>query len=137
MGISNYNENIYAPIQTVLLRYKDRSVVTAAALHGGGSSMVITGGGGFMSFSSSGGGSSTGTDNQLDRIVVQVKESTHLTETSVILDRMLARRHQGKEDYEIKVPELLLKQEQRTKDITDCWWYRNYEYHACFGNGAH
>ena len=117
MGISNYNENIYAPIQTVLLRYKDRSVVTAAALHGGGSSMVITGGGGFMSFSSSGGGSSTGTDNQLDRIVVQVKESTHLTETSVILDRMLARRHQGKEDYEIKVPELLLKQEQRTKDI--------------------
>lgn len=116
MGISNYNENIYAPIQTVLLRYKDRSVVTAASLHGGGGSMVVRGGG-FMSFSSSSSGGSADIDNQLDRIVVQVKESSQLTQTSSILQRMLNRRHQGKADFEVKVPELLLKQEQRTKDI--------------------
>jgi putative ABC transport system permease protein len=30
---------------------------------------------------------------------------------------MLLRRHQKIDDFEIKVPELLLKQEQRTKDI--------------------
>ena len=30
---------------------------------------------------------------------------------------MLLRRHSDVEDYEIKIPELLLKQEQRTKDI--------------------
>jgi len=30
---------------------------------------------------------------------------------------MLKRRHAGNEDFEIKVPEALLKQEQRTKDI--------------------
>ena len=30
---------------------------------------------------------------------------------------MLSRRHLGVEDFEITVPELLLKQEQRTKDI--------------------
>jgi putative ABC transport system permease protein len=30
---------------------------------------------------------------------------------------MMTRRHLGVEDFEIKVPELLLRQEQRTKDI--------------------
>jgi putative ABC transport system permease protein len=34
-----------------------------------------------------------------------------------IIKQMLLRRHTGVEDFEIKVPELLLKQEQRTKDI--------------------
>ncbi|MBU1368063.1 MAG: FtsX-like permease family protein, partial [Bacteroidetes bacterium] len=34
-----------------------------------------------------------------------------------ILQRMLKRKHFGVEDFEITVPELLLKQEQRTKDI--------------------
>ncbi len=115
MGISNYNENIYAPIQTVLLRYNDRSMISGALLHGGGSSTVSVGGGMSVFRSSSGGAAVS--DNQLNRIVVQVKVSSQLTETSSILKRMIGRRHMGKEDFEVKVPELLLKQEQRTKDI--------------------
>ena len=43
--------------------------------------------------------------------------SDQLSETAAIISRMLIRRHNGNEDFEIKVPELLLKQEERTKDI--------------------
>ncbi|RLD34778.1 MAG: hypothetical protein DRI72_02040, partial [Bacteroidetes bacterium] len=53
----------------------------------------------------------------MDKLVVQVKESTQLASTAELLKKMMARRHQGVEDFEIKVPELLLKQEQKTKDI--------------------
>ena len=113
IGISNYNDNIYAPIQTILLRYKDRSVVSGSSLAGG---TTFSGGGGFMMVSSGSSGMTVG-DNQLNRIVVQVEESSQLAGTSEVLHRMIQRRHQGKEDFEIKVPEMLLKQEQKTKDI--------------------
>jgi putative ABC transport system permease protein len=72
--------------------------------------------GGMMSFNSSGDGSE-GLSNQIDKIVVQVKETEMISPTSEIIQRMLKRRHSGVDDFEIKVPELLLKQEQRTKDI--------------------
>ena len=110
LGISDYNNSIYAPIQTLLLRYKDRSL-TQSSSEGNtvyfdrGSYTVVTG-------EEAGEG-----NNQLDKIVVQVKESEDIPATTQLLTRMIKRRHQGVEDVEIKVPELLLKQEQRTKDI--------------------
>jgi putative ABC transport system permease protein len=55
--------------------------------------------------------------NQLDRIVVQVEETEQLNPTTEIISRMLTRRHSNVKDFEITVPELLLKQQQRTKDI--------------------
>jgi len=55
--------------------------------------------------------------NQLDRIVVTVNKSENVTKLSDVIDRMLLRRHNEVKDYEIIVPELLLQQEQRTKQI--------------------
>ena len=55
--------------------------------------------------------------NQLDRIIVQVNESSELSPSADLMARLLLRRHQEVKDFEITVPELLLKQEQRTKDI--------------------
>jgi putative ABC transport system permease protein len=110
LGISDYNNSIYAPIQTLLRRFRDRSMITGASLHGNSqqidddSYMVTSGDGG-------------NTSNQIDKIVVQVKESTQIGPTVEILKKMMVRRHAGVEDVDIKVPELLLKQEQRTKDI--------------------
>lgn len=118
LGISNYDVNIYAPLQTILLRYQDRSAVTEASIHGNSEGgVVFFGGGGMASFSSSSGGSGSTNNNQIDKIVVQVEESTQLSPTVEVLKEMLLRRHQNVEDFEIKIPELLLKQEQRTKDI--------------------
>jgi putative ABC transport system permease protein len=107
LGISDYNNSIYAPIQTLLLRFKDRSLITSSSLRGGGSYY-----GGY-----SDGGPGGSTTNQIDKIVVQVRESVQIGPTTEILNRMMKRRHGGVDDFEIKVPELLLKQEQRTKDI--------------------
>ncbi len=114
MGISDYNQGVYTPIQTLLLRYKDRSIITSSMVRGGGSSVIM--GDDFVSFSSSS-GSDSELSNQIDKIVVQVKETSQISETTEIINRMLKRRHAGVEDYIIQVPELLLKQEQRTKDI--------------------
>jgi len=112
MGISNYSTNVFTPIKTLLLRYKDRSVINAASFGGG---QTIRFGGNSISFSNSGEGS--GGLNQLDKIVVQVKETHQLSSTSKLIKKILDRRHKGVDDYEIKIPELLLKQEQKTKDI--------------------
>lgn len=115
LGISDYNNQVYAPIQTILVRYRDRSVITTSMVRGGGSSAVFMDDA-MVSFSSSGSGGD-GLSNQIDKIVVQVKETELINPTSEIIQRMISRRHSGVDDFEIKVPELLLKQEQRTKDI--------------------
>ncbi|MCX6282031.1 MAG: ABC transporter permease [Bacteroidetes bacterium] len=111
LGISDYNNSVFAPIQTLMRRVKDRTMVTSASLHG--SSIMDFGD---MVFMSSQEGDEL-SKNQVDKIVVQVKQSSQINPTTDLLKRMLLRRHQKMEDFEIKVPELLLKQEQRTKDI--------------------
>jgi putative ABC transport system permease protein len=55
--------------------------------------------------------------NQLDKIVVQVEETSQLKSTAAVLQKMLLRRHAGAQDFQITVPELLLKQEQKTRSI--------------------
>jgi putative ABC transport system permease protein len=111
LGISDYNNTIYIPIQTLLLRYKDRSIVNRNSLQ---NEQVIFFGMGSISFTNQPENTSR---NQVDKIVVQVKESRMMNPTTEVLKRMMLRRHAGVEDVEIKVPELLLKQEERTRDI--------------------
>jgi putative ABC transport system permease protein len=36
---------------------------------------------------------------------------------SVFIERMLTRRHNGQKDFKVSIPEMLVKQQQRTKDI--------------------
>jgi len=111
LGISDYNNSIYSPVQTLLRRFKDRSMITEASLRG--SMTYLSDDVAFFSDQSS----SAPSKNQIDKIVVQVKESNQIIPTTILLKKMMHRRHAGVEDFEIKVPELLLKQEQRTKDI--------------------
>jgi len=112
-GINVYNDNIYVPAKNILLRYQNRALVNSKKLNQGSSMRGF----GFIIF-----GGSTETQapknyHQLDRIILQVKGTEDIASTSEILSRMLLRRHSGVKDYEITVPELLLKQQQRTKDI--------------------
>lgn len=122
-GVNVYNDNIYIPIQTMLLRYQNRALLntklvseaTSVSFFGGGGP-----GGGMSRIVVSSSDASTNVEtnyNQLDRIVVQVTETEQLQPTTEILSRMLTRRHTDVKDFEITVPELLLKQQQRTKDI--------------------
>ena len=125
-GVNVYNDNIYIPIQTMLLRYQNRALVNTKMVSEASSSVMMFGGGpggggGGMArivVSSSDANTDVETNyNQLDRIVVQVTETEQLNPTTEILSRMLTRRHSNVKDFEITVPELLLKQQQRTKDI--------------------
>ena len=115
-GVNVYNDNVFVPVRTLLLRYKNRASITTRPSSGGGITVV---GGGAIMISSSEGQSSDAAANyhQLDRIIVQMKETEMLNSTTEVLSRMMLRRHQSVKDYEITVPEMLLKQQQRTKDV--------------------
>jgi putative ABC transport system permease protein len=122
-GVNVYNDNIYIPVQTMLLRYQNRALLNTKLVSEATSNVFFGGGGGMggmarIVVSSSDASSDVETNyNQLDRIVVQVNETEQLQPTTEILSRMLSRRHSNVKDFEITVPELLLKQQQRTKDI--------------------
>jgi putative ABC transport system permease protein len=122
-GVNVYNDNIYIPIQTMLLRYQNRALVNTKLASEASSNVMVFGGpgmGGMSRVVVSGSDASSNAEtnyNQLDRIVVQVNETEQLNPTTEILSRMLARRHTNVKDFEITVPELLLKQQERTKDI--------------------
>jgi putative ABC transport system permease protein len=122
LGISNTNDQVFIPTKTMLVRYLNRAIMNLK-LGEVSQSMMFFGGGRGMAMARSittGGESGTSVEtnyNQLDKIIVQVNETEDLQSTTEILTRMLLRRHNGVADFKITVPELLLKQQQRTKDI--------------------
>lgn len=121
-GVNVYNDNIYIPVQTMLLRYQNRELLNKKLVSEASTSVMAMGHGRMMrrtvvSSGSDPSQSSSTNYHQLDRIVVQVEETTQLNPSTEVLSRMMLRRHQNVKDFEITVPELLLKQQQRTKDI--------------------
>lgn len=122
LGISNTNDQVFIPTKTMLVRYLNRAIMNLK-LGEVSQSVMFFGGGRGMSMARSittGGDQGTTVEtnyNQLDKIIVQVNETENLQSTTEILTRMLLRRHNGVADFKITVPELLLKQQQRTKDI--------------------
>jgi putative ABC transport system permease protein len=107
-GIRNYNLDIYVPIKSVLLRYSNRSLLTAGKLNSGARNDDD----GVTAVSSK-----QVNYNQLDRLVLQLEKTEMINSSTEVIGRLLKRRHNDVPDYEISVPELLLKQQQRTKEI--------------------
>ena len=119
LGISSSDNKIFVPVQTVLMRFRNRALVRADEVEranasaGGGGQVVIVGGDPQETLPSE-----TDADiNQLSKIIIQVKETHQLNATADVVRRMLLRRHSGIYDFEVSIPELLLKQQQRTKNI--------------------
>jgi putative ABC transport system permease protein len=98
-GIDDFDKNVYIPIQSFLKRHNDKSIVTKLKLLRNGEENIDP------------------NRNQVDNIVVQVKDSKHLRQTAELLDKILKRKHSQAEDYTISVPEILLQQEQKTRNI--------------------
>ena len=109
LGIRNYNLDVYTPLQTILIRYKNRNLITRKMIQEANSSRGNN--------DEENEESAPTNYHQLDRLVVQVANTEKLSSTAETISRMLERRHFGVVDYEIEIPELLLKQQQRTKDI--------------------
>jgi putative ABC transport system permease protein len=119
LGISSSDNKIFIPVQTMLLRFKNRSLLRADEIakanerSGSNGMMVIIGGPERKE-------DPIDTDNnlnQLDKIIVQVKETEQLNQSAIMIKRILLRRHSELYDFEVTIPELLLKQQQKTKNI--------------------
>ncbi|WP_242203681.1 ABC transporter permease [Aestuariivivens insulae] len=113
LGIRDLNEDVYIPINTFLVRYKDRKIISNKA--------ASAGGGGFIVFGGNQNGPKKriprGNYHQIDRLTVQVSNSNELKATAEVLSKMLKRRHNDVLDFEIEIPIQLLKQQQKTKQI--------------------
>lgn len=105
LGIRDYNMDVYAPLKTVLIRYRNRSLITEAMIKGESRNRGENENQGPVNY------------HQIDRLVVQVEETNTISNIAEIIARLLQRRHFEMVDYEIQIPELLLKQQQKTKSI--------------------
>ncbi len=114
LGIRDANMDVYVPVHTMLIRFRNRAQLTQRDIEAAGREGNFT--------------PTKETEpeeqrkertnaNQLDRIIIRVADSKQVPVIAEIAQRMMARRHNSVVDFEIAVPELLLKQEQRTKTI--------------------
>jgi putative ABC transport system permease protein len=115
LGIRDFNMDVYVPLQTMLIRYKNRDKLTAAEL--GQASASGRSRGNVQTSTPADPTAESKNYHQLDRLVIQVDETPALQPSAEILSRLLKRKHYDMVDFEIEIPELLLKQQQRTNDI--------------------
>ena len=99
LGIRDYNSDVYIPISTALLRFKNRALVSRDDIKRGEWDDEVD---------------KTQNYHQLDRLIVRVHDSKNLQASADVIGRILKRRHHGLLDYEIAIPELLLQQQQKT-----------------------
>lgn len=113
LGIRDLNLDIYIPTKTFLVRYKDRKIISDQPIDYGSGNVIIMGG------NQQGPKKRIprGNYHQIDKLVVQVENSSQLNATADLLSRMLKRRHNDMLDFEISIPIQLLKQQQKTKQI--------------------
>ena len=112
LGIRDLNQDVYIPIKTFLVRYRDRKII---------SDTPIDYGSGFIIFGGGQGGPKKriprGNYHQIDKLTIQVGESSELKATAEVVSKLLKRKHNDMLDFEISIPINLLKQQQKTKQI--------------------
>ncbi len=113
LGLRDYNMDVYTPINTMLIRFRNRAALTNQDI---------------QEFNRSNRSSNEEESDiealqeqrnyhQIDRLVVQTSGTETLGNTAEIISRLLKRRHYNMVDFEVTIPELLLKQQQQTKRI--------------------
>lgn len=105
LGIRDLNQDIYIPIKTFLVRYRDRKIITdnldVSRNNQNGPKERIA----------------RGNYHQIDKLTIQVFNSNELKATAEVLSKLLKRKHNDVLDFEISIPIQLLKQQQKTKQI--------------------
>ena len=113
LGIRDYNMDVYVPINTMLIRYRDRALVTKAMIQAANSRFISR----EEAETTSEEFQESKNYHQLDRLVIRAQETESLSKIADVVARMLERRHAGIVDYQVAIPELLIKQQQRTNEI--------------------
>lgn len=104
MAISSTDNSIIIPVKTMLLRFRNRSLIRGDQVKQAALTATTTAG-------------KIEDINQLDKIIIRVKETLQLTSTAKVAGNMLMRKHNDIRDFDVSIPELLLKQQQKTKNI--------------------
>ena len=110
LGIRDYNMDVYTPLQTVLVRYENRELITEQMIKTANSNnndmdeaeQEV---------------SKSANYHQIDRMVLQVDQTEMLNTVADVVSRLLARKHFNVVDYQIEIPELLLKQQKRSNEL--------------------
>jgi len=103
--LKNFNEDVYVPFSTAAKKF-DRYFAGQYSFGGGGFFVSV----------------STAEDQkfntpEIDQLTVTVTDLKHVAIVTRLVERILSRRHAGVEDYEVVVPESLLRQSQKTQRI--------------------
>lgn len=101
LGIRDYNMDIYTPINTVLVRYRNRALLKAGGNRRNNEQLSAE----------------QRNYHQIDRLLVRIANTDYLASSASVIARMLTRTHNQNVDFEIIIPQQLLAQQQRTKDI--------------------
>ena len=109
IGMNNYNDEIFVPINTILRRYKDRGRITEKSLMEKDDDDDDDEEGKAKA--------ETEITDQIEKIVIGIGNTDNMAESVDILYRLLYRRHHEVEDFEIIVPEQILQQKKQTDDI--------------------
>jgi len=115
LGIRDANMDVYVPLSTMLLRYRNRAQVTERDVQQ--ASREFNDDPNATANEDAEQRAERTNYHQLDRVIVRVDDANKVTGVADVLRRMLTRRHNAVVDFEISVPELLLKQEQNTKRL--------------------
>jgi putative ABC transport system permease protein len=115
LGIRDYNMDVYTPITTALLKFKNRALLTRKMVMEASQSGSSDNGDNSNDASAS--KSKETNYNQLDRLTIRAANTMDIPGITETITRMLERKHNRVIDFEVEVPELLLKQEQRTRTI--------------------
>ena len=115
LGIRDANMDVYVPLSTMLLRYRNRSRVTEQDVQQ--ASRAFNEDAQNQANEDAEQRAERVNYHQLDRVIVRVSDAKYVTGVADVMQRMLSRRHNQVIDFEISVPELLLKQQQHTKNI--------------------
>ena len=115
LGIRDANMDVYTPVPTLLLRYRNRAMVTEKEVATAAQGTYVAPEDAVVPDPDK--EAEKRNMNQLDRIIIKVSEARYVPGVADVTQRMLARRHNTVVDFEVSVPELLLKQEERTRTI--------------------
>lgn len=98
LGLKNYGNLLFIPMRSFLLRIDDRRKIAGKDINKGNNDRR-----------------KVENYHQLDKIVVKVSESVDSESTASVIFNLLKRKHNGQVDFELDVPELLIKQQQDTQ----------------------
>ena len=117
LGIHDGSMDVFVPLNTTLLRYRDRARVTGSDIERASRAEQQSGNSEDAGPTDEAARAERRNYHQLDKLIVHVDEAAMVPAVAELLQRVLLRRHNDVVDFEITVPELLLQQEQRTKTI--------------------